>query len=356
MKCPNCKEKLQGKPKFCPYCGATTAEIKAQGLFSDPDCPVDEHADAEILKPEDFQEKSSIKDDTGMTFVERELRDERKNFEFAEYEKRDNRFDYFGTDDSRYFDSSRYDFGGSATVKNVQSGATNSKTPPNTYNPTVTVNQSVSAKPTTQELKKQYRQQQIEEKRKLAEQQKKKKSKSPAVKLIKIFIVVLIIAKIVSAIQDELYSYTSSISSSGSYSSQSADYEDVSEFCDELSSAFESYDLEGILALNYNYVDKQDNLTKFANLYTSLYGSEEKACEALFEELTGNDLDYFGIDDLSQMNITLDTRVFSSDSDKSKDYIFCNINVNMSSMPSKSISFYVIKENGYLYYSNEKGE
>ena len=56
------------------------------------------------------------------------------------------------------------------------------------------------------------------------------------------------------------------------------------------------------------------------------------------------------------MNITLDTRVFSSDSDKSKDYIFCDINVNMSSMPSESISFYVIKENGNLYYSNEKGE
>ena len=354
MRCPNCKERIQGKPKFCPYCGAITAEIKAQGLFSDPDCPVDEHADAEILKPEDFREKSSIKDDSGMTFVDRELRDERKNFEFAEYEKRDNSFDYFGTDDSRYFDSSRYDFGAAPTVRSVNNG--NRNEPSQAYTPTVAVvNPNPNKKPTTQELKKQYRQKQIEEKRRLEEEQKKKKKKPLGRKLVKIIIVIVIIAKIVSAIQNELYSYISSVSSSSSYSSQSADYEDVSEFCDELSSAFKRHDLEGILTLNYDFADKSDDLQKYVNLYTTKYGSEEKACEALFEELTGNDLDYFEIDNLSHMNITLNSYDVSFDDDYAV-YISCNVNVAESSMPSESVSFYVIKENGNLYYSNEKEE
>ncbi len=355
MKCPNCKEKLQGKPKFCPYCGATTAEIKAQGLFSDADCPVDEHEDAEVLKPEDFREKSSLEDDIGMTFVERELRNERKNFEFAEYEKRDSSFDYFGADDSRYFDSSRYDFGAAPTIRNADNENVVDDKPQKAYSPTVAVvNPNPNTKPSAQELKKQFNKMQKVEKRPLEQQ---KKSKSLLFTLIKIFIVFLIIARIASAIDDELSSNDDLFaSSSNSYSSLNEDYEDVSEFCDELSSAFENYDLEGILALNYDFVDKQDDLTKYVSLYSAKYGSEEKACEALFEELAGNTLEYFEIDSLDQMNITLDTSDVSFDSDDNKDYIFCDVNVDMSSMPSENISFYVIKDNEYIYYSVVKGE
>ncbi|MDO4459002.1 MAG: hypothetical protein Q4C42_02805 [Clostridia bacterium] len=82
---------------------------KKKGLLMDDDCPSDEHEDVEILRAEEIREKDFLTEDRGPTFAELELRRERRDSTYKEYEQ-DDRFSYFGNY-GRYNDSSRFDMG-----------------------------------------------------------------------------------------------------------------------------------------------------------------------------------------------------------------------------------------------------
>lgn len=70
--CEKCGAKVPDGAKFCTECGTL---IQPQ-VLSDAGCPQEIGRDAEVIRPGDFKEESSIKDDTAPTFVEEEMHSE----------------------------------------------------------------------------------------------------------------------------------------------------------------------------------------------------------------------------------------------------------------------------------------